>query len=76
LIRILNSEEMMEDILDIDEACEFLKLSKPMIYKYVRKGQIPAFKVGRVWRFDRKTLHEWAKIRISTDTEARSRAKS
>lgn len=67
---------MTEDILDIDQACEFLKLSKPMIYKCVRTGRIPAFKVGKVWRFDRETLHEWAKKRISADTEARSRTKN
>ena len=66
---------MTHDILDVDQACEFLKLSKPMIYKCVRTGKIPAFKVGKVWRFDRETLLEWAKSRISTDTAARSRTK-
>jgi excisionase family DNA binding protein len=67
---------MAEDILDIDQACEFLKLSKPMIYKCARTGRIPAFKVGRIWRFDRETLHAWAKNRIYTDTEARSKTRT
>lgn len=64
---------MTEEILDIDQACSFLKLSKPMVYKWARTGRIPAFKVGKIWRFDRETLHDWAKSRISTDTEARSK---
>jgi excisionase family DNA binding protein len=66
---------MVEDILDINQACEFLKLSKPMIYKCVRTGRIPAFKVGKVWRFDKETLHAWARNRITADTEARSKVK-
>jgi len=67
---------MTEDILDIDQVCEFLKLSKPMIYKCARTGRIPAFKVGKVWRFDRETLHAWAKSNITKDTAARSKVES
>jgi excisionase family DNA binding protein len=59
------------EVLDLQGACEFLKLAKPTLYKYIRTGQIPAFKVGRVWRFHRNALDEWVRSRVSEDTQAR-----
>jgi excisionase family DNA binding protein len=64
------------EVLDIAEACSFLRIAKPTLYKYIRKGQIPAFKMGRVWRFHRETLESWVKGRVSEDTEARSQKTS
>lgn len=60
------------EVLDMHEACSFLKLAKPTLYKYIRTGQIPAFKVGRVWRFHRESLDTWVRGRVTEDTEARS----
>lgn len=54
-------------------ACDFLKIAKPTLYKYIRTGQIPAFKVGRIWRFHRESLDSWVKGRVTADTEARSK---
>lgn len=60
------------EVLDMEGACEFLKIAKPTLYKYIRTGQIPAFKVGRIWRFHRESLDLWVKGRINEDTNARS----
>jgi excisionase family DNA binding protein len=59
------------DVLDVSGACEFLKIAKPTLYKYIRSGQIPAFKVGRIWRFHRDALDAWVRSRVSEDTQAR-----
>lgn len=67
-----NGVKMME-VLDMQGACEFLKIAKPTLYKYIRTGQIPAFKVGRIWRFHRESLDTWVKGRVNEDTQARSR---
>lgn len=61
------------EVLDMVGACEFLKIAKPTLYKYIRMGQIPAFKVGRVWRFHRNSLDEWVRSRVTEDTNARNR---
>lgn len=61
------------EVLDMQGACEFLKIAKPTLYKYLRVGAIPAFKVGRIWRFHRESLDTWVKGRICEDTKARSR---
>lgn len=60
------------EILDMKGACEFLKIAKPTLYKYVRAGKIPAFKVGRIWRFHKESLDTWVRGRVSEDTKARS----
>ena len=38
-------------ILTVEEVAEFLKLSKITIYKLVKKGVLPGFRVGNSWRF-------------------------
>ena len=60
------------EVLDMKGACDFLKIAKPTLYKYIRKGQIPAFKVGRIWRFHKESLDTWVRGRVSEDTQARS----
>jgi excisionase family DNA binding protein len=43
-------------IMTIDEVADFLKLSKITIYKLVKKGEIPGFRVGNSWRFQRDKI--------------------
>ncbi|MCX5894842.1 MAG: helix-turn-helix domain-containing protein [Proteobacteria bacterium] len=44
------------EIMTINEVADFLKLSKITIYKLVQKGDIPAFRVGNSWRFQRDKI--------------------
>lgn len=65
----------MQDILSVDEACSYLKLAKPTLYKFARSGQIPATKFGSVWRFHRASLDRWIQERVEHDTAARNGTK-
>lgn len=40
-------------ILTLDEMAAYLKIGKRTLYGLAAKGEIPAFKVGGVWRFRR-----------------------
>jgi len=60
------------EVLNMQEACNFLRVAKPTLYKYIRSGQIPAFKMGRVWRFHKQSLEGWIKAKVEHDTHARS----
>ena len=66
----------MGEVFDLDAACEYLKLAKPTLYKYVRTGAIPAFKMGRVWRFHKEMLDTWVRERVTADTSARTKRNS
>ena len=60
------------EVLNLEEACQYLRIAKPTLYKYIRKGQIPAFKMGRVWRFHKESLEQWVRDRVQIDTKALS----
>lgn len=47
--------------MTIEEVSEYLKLPVDSLYKYARNGKIPAYKVGRYWRFDRDQIDQWVR---------------
>jgi excisionase family DNA binding protein len=49
----------LSDILTIEELSIYLKIPKSTLYKLVREGKIPSQKVGRHWRFRKKTIDRW-----------------
>lgn len=47
------------DILTLEEVAGYLRVTKRTLYRLVQKGQLPAFKLGGVWRFHREELNRW-----------------
>lgn len=66
----------MNTILDTEEACKFLKIARVTMYKHVRAGNIPAFKVGHVWRFNKEALEEWTLKQMKKETLRRNKSES
>ncbi len=52
-------EMIEEEVLTFEEVRQLLKISKSTLYSLARKGEIPAKKIGRQWRFFREDLIEW-----------------
>ncbi|EKQ54357.1 MULTISPECIES: helix-turn-helix domain-containing protein [unclassified Clostridium] len=50
---------MENEILTLEEACEFLHVSDRTMIKLLREDHLPARKIGREWRFSRKALIDW-----------------
>lgn len=50
---------MDNDILNIEQATEFLGVSEKTLIKLLREEHIPARKIGREWRFSRQALIQW-----------------
>ena len=50
---------MEKEILTIEEAAEFLQLSKRSLYKLVKGGVIPGKKILNKWRFEKESLKRW-----------------
>jgi excisionase family DNA binding protein len=48
-----------EQLLTVEQVASYLQLQKSTIYVYAQRGKIPAFKVGRNWRFKRGDLDVW-----------------
>lgn len=50
----------MEDrLMTIQQAADYLNLSRETLYKYAQRGMIPVARIGRHWRFDQRVLREW-----------------
>ena len=50
---------MESDILTIKEVAGYLKVNERTLYRLANKGDIPAFKVGNAWRFERSKIAHW-----------------
>jgi len=51
----------MTNWLTLEEVAQYLKMGKSTLYDLSRKGNIPAHKMGREWRFDAEELDRWVK---------------
>ena len=49
----------MSELMTTKEASEYLKLSYMTLYKLAQQGEIPAYKLGGHWRFNRTVLDNW-----------------
>jgi len=47
---------IQDDILNIKETAEFLRVPVSTVYKLAKKGKVSAVKVGKHWRFLKKDL--------------------
>jgi excisionase family DNA binding protein len=52
-------EAVTREVLNVDQAAEFLGFSAYTVREKARAGEIPGRKVGREWRFSREQLLEW-----------------
>ena len=48
-----------KDVLNAEEAAEFLGFNAYTVREKARLGEIPGRKIGREWRFSRRQLLEW-----------------
>ena len=46
-------------VLTLTETAEFLRVHNSTVYRMLSTGQLRAFKVGRVWRFNVEDIDEW-----------------
>lgn len=60
---------MPNEILTVREVAEFLKVTERTIYRLATEGQIPSFKVGGSWRFQRSDLIQWMNEQAKTQTD-------
>ena len=49
----------MLEIMTTKEIAKYLRLHEITICKYAAEGKIPAIRIGRVWRFDKKAVDNW-----------------
>ncbi len=46
-------------VMTVRDVAEYLRLSEAKVYRMAKAGAIPAFRIGRAWRFKREMIDEW-----------------
>ena len=47
--------------LSVDEICAHLGISRDTVYKWIDKKDMPAHRVGRLWKFKKAEVDEWVR---------------
>jgi excisionase family DNA binding protein len=48
-----------DKVITIGELSEYLRVHRSTLYRLLKKGQLPGFKIGSDWRFDVETIDQW-----------------
>ena len=46
-------------VLTVNELADYLRVHRSTIYRLLKKGQLPGFKIGSDWRFNVEVIDEW-----------------
>lgn len=55
------NENFVESWIGIEEAAKHLGVTKDTIRNWIKKTDIPAHKIGKLWKFKRSELDAWVK---------------
>ena len=48
-----------EPLWTVEELARYLRFEEETIRAMAREGKLPAFKIGRTWRFKQEQIQEW-----------------
>lgn len=51
----------MDTWMTLEEVAKYFKVSKDSIYRLAQRREIPASKLGNLWRFRKTEIDEWMK---------------
>jgi len=58
---------MSDRWLSVDEIADYVGVSKDTIYGWISKRDMPAHKVGRLWKFKAGEVDEWVRSGKAAD---------
>ncbi len=61
LLQLLGTESGGDDLLSVKEVAELVKRTPGAIRNWIRKGLLPATKIGKCYRIKREDLNEFLK---------------
>ena len=61
-------------VLTVNELAEYLRVHRSTIYRLLKKGLLPGFKIGSDWRFNVEVIDRWrmkqGALLLAEDAEA------
>ena len=62
---------MPNTILTISDLSKYLRVHRTTIYRILREGRLPGFRIGSDWRFSLEAIEQWLRDQIKTEIEGR-----
>ena len=53
--------EMEDRWLSVDEICKHLGISSDTVYRWIDRFNMPAHRMGRLWKFKKDEVDAWVK---------------
>ena len=66
-------ESVMEDRwLSVDEIAAYLGIKRDTVYKWISEKQMPAHRMGRLWKFRKDEVDEWVKTGAAAESDSQN----
>ena len=65
----INSQVVFEPVLDSEEAAALLHIHPKTLQRLARSGEIPGFRIGKLWGFRASVLNEWLESKLRADAD-------
>jgi len=53
-------------LMTLQETAEYLRVTRSTIHRLLKRNQIPAFRIGRHWRFRLEEIENWCSSSVLT----------
>ena len=65
---------MSDRWVSVEEIAEYLGVSKDTVYGWIAKKEMPAHKVGRLWKFKAHEVDDWVRHGKASDDQKEGEA--
>ena len=55
------NERIEDKWIGLEEAAEYMDVTKDTVLNWIKKTDIPAQKIGKLWKFKKSEIDEWIK---------------
>jgi excisionase family DNA binding protein len=67
------AKAVRDEVLTTNETCRYLKVAPRTLYRYIQEKRVPAFKLGKDWRFVKSELDMWLRKKSRDQSRKRIR---
>ncbi|MCG8556774.1 MAG: helix-turn-helix domain-containing protein [Proteobacteria bacterium] len=60
----------MSAAMSVRDVAEYLNVDEKTVYRLVKRGELPGFKVSGVWRFKREDIDAWIEDQKRAERDA------
>ncbi len=60
------NQERYHDLITVEELCQTLAIGKNTAYRLLSSHEIPAFRIGRMWKIPRESLNTYIRKNCQT----------